>query len=449
MSTASPRVLITNTVVLNTGDMAILCALLQHLEELGISPSNVVIHDKHPAAAAERYPHLQFAACLSSAIERRGPLERWLRRIKAAKAEALTRRWRFWMGARALKAGRTGLANRLLSASERSSLRDYAEADVVVSTGGTYLVENYSIQNRVLTYDVARLFGKDLVFYTQSMGPFDNPGNRKAMCRVLGNAALVLLRDERSRRHVEAIGARPSTLRVVADSVLALRSRVRTREIADAGLQRVAISVRSWKHFRQRDPRAGMQEYEEAIREGVRVLVEDYNAEVLFISTCQGVPAYAIDDAVVARRIVDRLPQNIRGRVHVDGDFHTPEQFVDAVRECNLVISTRMHGAILALIAGVPVIPIAYEFKTKELYAQMDMADWVEDIEAITAPSLVAKIHRFMSAPREIQEVFAAAVAERRADANRAKEFMHAVFNAHGASSTVRREEPLPVPETT
>ncbi len=57
-----------------------------------------------------------------------------------------------------------------------------------------------------------------------------------------------------------------------------------------------------------------------------------------------------------------------------------------------------MHAGILALIAGTPVLPIAYEFKTHELFARLGMAEWVQDIESVTGASLRSALDGFVEA---------------------------------------------------
>ena len=55
------RVALTNTVMLNGGDAAIVLAILRVLREAFGEDIDVVLHDAHPAEAALRYPDLEFA----------------------------------------------------------------------------------------------------------------------------------------------------------------------------------------------------------------------------------------------------------------------------------------------------------------------------------------------------------------------------------------------------
>ena len=409
------NVLVTNTVALNTGDSAILHALVQQVNEAW-QPRQIVVHDKHAEAAQALYPDLTIRPCLSQPIAARGPLERRWRGKRAGKALL---NLRFWLAAQAVRSGRFGAARRLLRAEEAQSLMDYKEADVVITTGGTYLVEHYSIGPRLRTFWLSRVLRKPLVFYTQSLGPFRQPANQQAMRASVERAALVLLRDERSRGYLREIGADGPRVHVVADSVFALDPPLPTKPKAGAR-PRVAFSVRKWQHFDSETAEAGMARYARAVCRAAEVLVRDYGAEVVFLSTCQGVPAYTADDSAVAAAMAAQLPRDVQAHVTVDRDFHTPQSFMEAVAGCSLMISTRMHGAILGLVSGVPVLPIAYEFKTEEVYAQMGLAEWVERVDDVSPESLEAQVHRFMADPAATRKAMVEGVARQRGWAQQA-----------------------------
>src|SRR3546814_9397157 len=79
-----------------------------------------------------------------------------------------------------------------------------------------------------------------------------------------------------------------------------------------------------------------------------------------------------------------------RSRVRVDDRFHTPEALRDRYAGYDMVVATRMHAAILALCAGTPVMPLAYEFKTAELFGRLGFAGKVPSIEGIDGATLCA-----------------------------------------------------------
>jgi colanic acid/amylovoran biosynthesis protein len=94
---------------------------------------------------------------------------------------------------------------------------------------------------------------------------------------------------------------------------------------------------------------------------------------------------------------VQSLPAGIRNKVTTNHSFHQPQRLIEILDEFDMVIATRMHMAILSLCAGTPVFPIAYEFKTQELFKQLGLEQWVQDIEKLNANSVVDSLASFIN----------------------------------------------------
>jgi colanic acid/amylovoran biosynthesis protein len=389
---------VSNTVVLNGGDAAILHGVRACLRRVD-ADAEIVVYDSHPEEAARRHPSFAF------------------RRLAHDAAGDRRRRDRLLAAAHLSRAGWPKIARRACPDDLVPILEAYRGADVVVSTGGTYLVDHYRIDARLFDYRLARAAGRPLVFFTQSLGPFADPARRRALAPVFADARLVLLRDERSRGYVRSLGVSDEHLRVAADGVFALAEEADLRRGAARAwpaTPRVGISVRSWRHFARRDPEAGMAAYRRAMAALVEALVREHDASVTFLSTCQGIPAYTTDDADTAREIRALLSPETKARAAVDGDFHDPLDLSAMYGDLDLVIATRMHAAILALIRGTPVLPIAYEFKTKELFRRLGAEAHVLDIETLSEEGARAALARFLEAlPAYRAKVFERVRAER------------------------------------
>lgn len=402
------KVIISNTVALNGGDAAILQAIVDALTaELG-DETRFTVFDSQPETARRYYPTFDFQKLLYLLVSRApnglGPIIRPLQRRRFKAAASLWGR------------GKEAAAKLLLSRAEADALQTYAEADLIVSTGGTYLVENYDIEPRLFDYEIALALGRPLIFYTQSLGPFREPENQQRIREIFNQASLVLLRDARSKEHLLEIGVSPDNLHVCADAVFALDVPVASADekTNDKTPLRVAVSVRHWSHFETLSTDEGMTRYCDAIAAGVTHLVEAQKAEVTFISTCQGIPEYWTHDSKTAHAIVDTLPEHVRAHVRVDEAFHTPQDLVTTLASFDAVIATRMHMAILALIAGTAVLPVSYEFKTTELFERMGAGRWVEDINTIDAQSLIPKLDALLAELPAVRTLLAEGVAEQR-----------------------------------
>lgn len=403
------KVIVSSTVLLNMGDSAIFDSLRMVVRQVFTGQQHFVVADSDPGVSSRKYPDMQFVHPLYHTVMNNDKYRRlrWLKSV-SNRLSSLANMVRFKTGLWFLRRGHI-VAESFLSLEERRWLSEVMDADLVIVTGGTFLVENYSMKPRLFEYDVILALGKPLLFYTQSLGPFTHEANRRAIKSIMNRAALVCLRDERSRTHLIDLGVRAEHLTVVSDSAFMLAEpSIWTKHTAHSPLRRVGISVREWRYFNWSSTEEGMKNYMDAIRHLVVHLVNDHDADVLFISTCQGVAEYRYDDSLVATKIVDSLPETVRRRVKVDREEHSPAEFMTLVSELDLMVATRMHAAILSMGAGVPVVPIEYEFKTRELFRGMGLDDYVLSIEDIdphglttTVDRAIAELHSFRARQRE------------------------------------------------
>lgn len=403
------KILITNTVALNTGDAAILLGIKEILRITFGEDVDIIVYDNSPDIAAQYYPQLKFRKLLYQNITQI-PQIKYLRRI--LKSMNLNR---FYFASWCWKYNLRFIAKFLVNKQELQDLLEYSSADLIVSTGGTYLVENYFLEPRIFDYQISLLLEKPLVLFTQSLGPFSIYKNRRALKNIFEQSLLILLRDQKSENNILELDTQNANTYVSADAAFALadasviKAAQNTKDLSSSA--KVAISVRDWKHFKTIDPVLGRQKYLEAVGNMTRHLVEKYGAEITYISTCQGIPEYWTDDSKVALEIIEKLPADIVDSVTLNQNFHSPNELAKVLQSFDVVVSTRLHMAILALGAGTPVMPIAYEFKTQELFKRLGQkAHWVLDIEDINSESLIGSIDSFLASIADIRKTVFTAV---------------------------------------
>jgi colanic acid/amylovoran biosynthesis protein len=391
------HVVVENTVCLNPGDAAILLSINKILNQVLGKGLKIYVFDSHPQTSSrlyqnENYADLEFRKLLSENVfkyeYKNNPLK-WLAKeiFNFACLKIIEN----------IKQSDSLLAKLVLSAEDRESLNIYANAGLVITTGGTYLVEKYDIRKRILQFRIDEALRKEVIFFTQSLGPFEDRYNIAGLKRVFAKSPLILLRDEKSLAHIFDIVADRSKCHVVADSVFALADTDRISGILNSAERpdrfgRVAISVRNWAYVK--DGRHGMQRYVDAVRQIVASLVRR-GKKITFVSTCQGVPEYAHDDSATARAIVSGLDPSLAGSVAVDAAFRTPEELMELLKGFDFAVATRMHMMIMSLCVGTPVLPIANEFKTQELARRLGLSDVLLDIDTISGVDAVAKMEAF------------------------------------------------------
>lgn len=426
------KILITNTVALNGGDAAILLSIIRLLRQEFGQDTEFTIYDSNPEIASRLYPELTFRKLIYlqetivPVVKQPGysSLKRLLQYLLRGLLKIVTysNPSRFYFAAWCWQNQLNWLSKLLVNDEELQDIQNYSSADLIVSSGGTYLVKNYApLTARTFDYKLSLMMQKPLVFFTQSMGPFLTQ-EQQLLRKIFNRSLLILLRDEASLKHLKEIHVDPENVHLSSDVAFAFTDKLERQksflaDFTNSSPLKVAISVRHWHFFQAANPLDGMNVFQQALQAVTQYLVETYNAEITYISTCQGIAEYWTDDSKVAMEITKGLPPNIQRQVKVNRMFHTPEKLLGILRTYDMVIATRMHMAILALVANTPVLPIAYEFKTKELFNRLDMSEWVHDIETIQPDSLIASVKSFLESLPKIKKKLHMKVAEEKESA--------------------------------
>lgn len=385
------KVIVTTIVALNPGDAAILQGTRDILGKTFGPGTEITAIDRHPDVAQKLYPWMPFSTAIFGG-HARGRLGRWIQRLGYEHRLRRVDPYLVRVAARLMQ-WRLGLLARLLiSRKALDTICEYLDSDLVIASGGTYLVPAYSVEAPIQDYEFALWLGRPLVFMPQSMGPFADMPQRARLLDVLCRSKSVMVRDAQSRQHLIDIGVPFAQVSVVPDAAFALAStKARSRGENRGARLRIAVSVREWTHFARKSVDDGMDDYFTAIADLVKWLVEARGAQITLVSSCQGIPDYWTNDAATADKVVCRLDPKTAEQVIVDRDFRQPAALLELLEEFDLVVATRMHMAILALCVGTPVLPIAYEFKTSQLFNGLGLGDFVTSIEEIEGVILIER----------------------------------------------------------
>ena len=289
------RVVITNCQLYNGGDAAITFAIIGIILRAFGKSTEITILDPSAEGAQKFYPDLRI---MQMPYHKFGRRRRYIIRLLGSSIMPVLTRLPFFA-----------------TVAERAALETYKAADLIISTGGTYLVEQYDLTPRIYELFLALTARRRLVFFAQSLGPFLKKKNRRPLRRIFSASPLIMVRDERSKQNLLELGVSTNKIHVVADAAFSLAdpnvlSAAKVRKI-DA--LRVAISVRDWHHFRTRSPTAGMDIYKRSVARAVEWLVMNKKATVVFISTCQGIAEYWAKELNGCRG--DRLDAIARSKV--------------------------------------------------------------------------------------------------------------------------------------
>jgi len=288
-----------------------------------------------------------------------------------------------------------------LTQAQKRSLQVYFEADLVASAPGNFMYSSgkagltFLIIAYTMTY--AMLAGKPLYLFPQSIGPLRRVRDQKLVKWILNRARLVMVREPISLKEIQKVGVTNSHCRLVPDlaftfqgeSVEETKAWLRTFGIdTEQDQPLLGLTVINWG---AQTAQSEIQKcYEGALFTAANYFLETTNGKVIFFSqVCSS--TLVNDDRIPTRRVVERIREESNRVVFIER-LTTPELLRTAYGLMDIFIGTRMHSNIFALSGGVPVVAIAYRYKTQGIMQMMGLENWVIDIEQITGEALVAKL---------------------------------------------------------
>ncbi|MBI5442512.1 MAG: polysaccharide pyruvyl transferase family protein [Deltaproteobacteria bacterium] len=385
------RIALVNSVILNGGDAAIVYGTCDAIRS-ACPGAAVTVYARDHAAASPHYPDLSLEPMLQ---------DHWPRQRHAS---ALLRR-----------SYPTRSRLRLTTPGERSFVDDLARYDALVYCGGGYVNDLYSTDVLFRLFSESLQTGRPHMAYAHSVGPFRRDRTARRAAGLLSRFDAVTTRDRHSLELLRGLDAAPSLLEWTADAAFAMRvhdeaelsagerqalETIREHRHRGQGAPLLLLSARPWRFPGTTDAERLAARYRVELVRFLRLVLETTPWRLCFLSTCQGREGYGFDDAAFARGLAAEVPTAFSERLLVvDAPFH-PRSYPRVVALCaDAVVSMRMHFAIFAILAGVPVIPIAYEQKTRELASQTGLEHLCFDVEDFVAEDLVGALARLSTEP--------------------------------------------------
>ena len=281
-------------------------------------------------------------------------------------------------------------------------LMEYYDADVIISTGGDLLTEDYgNFLLHSINYLFALLLSKPVVLYAESIGPFKRWWNRIVARFLLNRVKLITLREGISQKYLEDLRINKTPIYVTADSAFLLEpaSAQRVKEILEVeGIKEsnkplVGISVSKLISRYGFDDLNTITEkyhrYVELMAQLTNHLSNALNGTVVFVPHVIGPEGN--DDRIVADDIYP-LIRNKQRAVSIRAEY-TTEEIKGIIGQCDLFVGARMHATIAATSMYVPTVAIAYSHKTYGIIGEMlGYKRYVLDIRNLNSDSLISVV---------------------------------------------------------
>ena len=277
--------------------------------------------------------------------------------------------------------------------------------DALIVPGTGLLTDAYGLQrwgpyNLFKWVLIAKLRGSKVAFVSVGAGPLYGALGRCLVRTALSLADFRSYRDEASLECVKAVGLRANGDRVYPDLVFSLPGALvpqgetvkRTRRVIGLGLMEY-----TGRYSVENPSSAAYPAYLQTLAVFVTWLL-DNEYDVRLLSGDRG-------DKPVRRDFMEliaaRLQPGNQQRI-IDEPLHLATELLSQLAATDIVVATRFHNVLFALLLCKPVISISFHPKCISLMRQMGLAEYCHDINSLTAERLVEQIRHLSTNGDEV-----------------------------------------------
>lgn len=279
----------------------------------------------------------------------------------------------------------------LLPRTLSAKIVSYKEADIIFAVGGGYLLSNSKLRKldkligRVslhilcLEFYFGKAYKKEIVLLHQSIGPFNNIGDKKLVIKYLKDVDLIVVREEYSyellrQSKIFRITLKPDLAFSFEDNGNSWFNRNENKS------NQIKIGITA----KQCLEAAQQSKYETELAGFISYFLKNNPSTTFYFMPQVIYSEGGDDDTLVANRIFNMLAKNDQERCFVIQEDLTPADLKSTIAECKFFIGTRMHSNIFALCSLVKTVAIAYEYKTSGIMAMLDLSEYTTTASRLT-----------------------------------------------------------------
>lgn len=269
-----------------------------------------------------------------------------------------------------------------------------ADSDLLLIGGGNLLMDLFPAWPHFMDIvtEQAEQVGCPVVVFGVGAGPIDTSPGRQMLATALGRTRAALLRDNRSKELVETSLRPAGNLDVGPDAALGLAY----PESADAGREARSIGVNIAGVFGAGWPYTDEQKRANYVSSYARIVAamcaKHETKRVLFLTT-------NASDRAAEEELASQLASADAAYECTYLDGRSPAELLDEAGQCHVVLATRLHATLGALIAGRPVTAVSYQPKVTDVLATSGLAVNVLAIEDLADDITPARAHQIADAP--------------------------------------------------
>ncbi len=287
-------------------------------------------------------------------------------------------------------------------------------ADMVIIGGGGLFQDYWGVDPNALLSDnhsglsfyatsaiLASLYAKPLMLYAVGAGPLLSRHGKLFTKAICDAAQIITVRDGGSRLLLESLAVPAAKIHLTADPVFALPWSKPAAPKSTA--RKIGVSLRNWNI----DVDAGFWQSEVATALDRFLQAEPVDIEFFPFQKLSG---EIENDVAVSRRVRDLMQH--QNRVHIVEEELSPAGLAARMAECGLIVGMRLHAIIFGMLANVPVIALSYDPKVDQLMQRVKLPHLCIDIKSIENTHLTRLMREALRNAAELRATIGEQTAE-------------------------------------
>jgi polysaccharide pyruvyl transferase WcaK-like protein len=283
------------------------------------------------------------------------------------------------------------------------SMRALKDSDMLIVTGlgmlGDFGITPFGLHYDILRWSIiAKLCRCKLLFVSVGVGPIRNWLSRRFVKAALAFADYRSYRDAFSMNYLAGIGFNTANDRVYPDLAFSLpaamlpgnRNGANDRPVIGVGL----MNYYSRQNLTVKDETI-YKSYTASIAKFVIALLErDYIVRLLI-----GDVVYDDDVRTEIRKLVEDHGWSYADGHVIDEPASSVPEILSQLAATDLVVASRFHNLLLALLLAKPVVAISYHEKIVELLKDAGLTQFCQDIEDLDIENLIGQFSELKDGP--------------------------------------------------
>lgn len=229
---------------------------------------------------------------------------------------------------------------------------------------------------------IAKFLSKHVVMFPNSVGPFRTGIGRFLSKLALNNCDYVLVREPISYEIVKSL--RISSPKILTSDTALLFNPPYVSSFDNCSNPVVGVSPGVYSHSISEKK---VYEYALAHAKASDRAIEKYGVSVIFLP--HYVSGFRYDDLEISKLILSEMKNASRAKIV---DVNTVDEFKSLIDRMDMVISSKMHPAVLAASGCVPTLCIAYDHKQTGFFRGLGLSKCVVPLHELSYQRLTSKI---------------------------------------------------------